>query len=1083
VAACPRCGATNDERANFCSTCGAPLGTEQSSGHQERKLVSVLFVDLVGFTASSDEADPEDVRDSLQAYYERARHQIEGFGGTVEKFIGDAVMAVFGAPVAHGDDAERAVRAGLGVLEDIGSLDGEPGRSLQGRAAVTTGVAVVSVGVGHQAGEALALGDVVNTASRLQNAAPTGRLIVGEETYRATRRHIRYEEFVAVQAKGKRHPLRAWLAIEVAPADGSAPATPMVGREREMDLLRTVWARATDGRRPHLATVIGPPGIGKSRLAREVVDHAIRTRGRAAVGRCLPYQTRAVYAAISEQVKSLAGIVDQDSPELARDKLARAAAGYFVPSEAPDITRSLSVLLGLGLDEPHDERNLMFFAVRRFVERAGSEQPMLLVFEDVHWADEAELDLLTYLASHVRETSVVMVALARPEFLDARPSWGSGLLAHTTLALEPLSPDESMRIAGNLLEERTDMEVARLVEVAAGNPLFLEELFSAVAEGPRQGELPTTVREAIASRIDALPAGPRALLLDASVIGKTFWRGALAAIAASDRLDESLDSLEARDLIRREASSQVQDDAEFSFKHMLIRDAAYATLPRVERRNRHAAVARYVEARGPDQVRELAWLLAHHWEEAGEPARAIDYLLLAAERAERVWAGSEADALYAHAVELAEDDGVRRGLRLRRALALVTLEDFDAAVAPLTDLLPELEGRDRLEAILGLTRAEHWTERSDECLRHARQALELAERLGAHELAGPATARVSQALAMRGDISEALDHGERALAIWVTGERPADLAEHHHMLGDQHYWGGSYERALHLSRAGKELAVDPNSAESLLRGGGLEGLVLTSVGRYAEALEIFDAKIALGRDMGRPVRVLQNYSTMALRELYHLDEARARSEEALGQLGWAGFPMPQLNSAVDILFTDLAARDYGRAQARWPQTWEQVRGGRAWEGWLLAGKMAVATAEISLASGRHDNAANEAVTALEMATRVHRRKYECVSRTILGQALVALRRPDEGLVELRRAVSGSDALGSPPGRWQSRAALAAALARVGDDDGAERAYAEAATILRGVAAGLDPELSARFLDAEPVAEVLAVVPESRPSSD
>jgi hypothetical protein len=234
--------------------------------------------------------------------------------------------------------------------------------------------------------------------------------------------------------------------------------------------------------------------------------------------------------------------------------------------------------------------------------------------------------------------------------------------------------------------------------------------------------------------------------------------------------------------------------------------------------------------------------------------------------------------------------------------------------------------------------------------------------------------------------------------------------------------------------------------------------------------------------MGRPVRVLQNYSTMALRELYHLEEARARSEEALAQPGWAGFPMPQLNSTVDILFTDLAARDYGRAQARWPHTWEQVRGGRAWEGWLLAGKMAVATAEISLASGRHDDAANEAVTALEMATRVHRRKYECVSRTILGQALVALRRPDEGLVELRRAVSGSDALGSPAGRWQSRAALAAALAQVGDDDGAERAYAEAATILRGVAAGLDPESSARFLSAEPVAEVLAVVRESPPSS-
>jgi class 3 adenylate cyclase/tetratricopeptide (TPR) repeat protein len=1077
VIRCSRCGEANAERARFCSNCGAPLGPDAVVSHQERKLVSVLFVDLVGFTAQSDHADPEDVRDSLQRYYERAKDQIERFGGTVEKFIGDAVMAVFGAPVTHGDDAERAVRAGLRVLEAIEALNREwPGRSLAARAAVTTGEAVVSLGGGHESGEALALGDVVNTASRLQNAAPAGRLVVGEETYRATARTIRYEPFDPVQAKGKRDPLSAWLAVGVGAAQGSRATAAMVGRDREMELLGSVWSRALGERRPHLVTVVGPPGIGKSRLAGEIVAQVFETGGRATVGRCLPYEARAVYAAFGEQVRQIAGIFEQDRPDTAREKLARTAATLLPEAEAPEMTRSLSILLGLGLDDALDEKDLMFYAARRFVERVGIAEPTLFVFEDIHWADPAELDLLQYLASHVRDTSAMFVALARPEFLDTRSSWGSGLLAHTTMSLEPLSPEESSVIAASLLKGRTGVEVDRLVKVAEGNPLFLEELSSSVAEGSGGTELPTTVRAAIASRIDALPAAPRALLLDASVIGKTFWRGALAAIRPGDDLDEALDSLEARDLVRREPTSRVPGDAEFSFKHMLIRDAAYSTLPRPARRERHAAVARYIEARGPDQARDLAWLLAHHWQEAGESARAVEYLLLAAERAEHAWAGAEADELYGRAVGLAEDDAMRTAIRLRRGLAMVTLEDFDRAIEVLPDLLADLEGRDRLEALLGLARALHWTERTAETLAVAREAVALAESLGTRELLGPASARLAQAHAMAGDLDQALDLGEQALHTWVAGTRALDLAEHHHLLADAHYWGGSYSRSFALSRAGRELAVDPNSTEALLRGGGMEGLTLAAMGHYAEALATFDAKIALGRELGRPVRVLLNYSTMALRELYDLEEARRRTDEALEQKGWASFPMPRLNSLVDLLFTDLAARDWGAAQGRWPAVWNEVKEGMAWEGWLLVGKMSVATAEIALASGRLEDAADEAARAVELATRVGRRKYESVARSILGQALVGLRRPDEGLTELRAAVQGADSLGSPPGRWQSRAALAHGLLKVGDDNGAEEAFAEAASVIRAVADGLDPELARRYLAAEPIQDVLVARP-------
>src|SRR5439155_516068 len=277
----------------------------------------------------SDQADPEDVRDMLERYHARAKEEIERYGGAVEKFIGDAVMAVFGAPVAHGDDAERAVRAGLKVLDAIGELNrDDPTLQLQARAAVNTGDAVVAVGTDGRSGEALAMGDVVNTASRLQSAAPPGRLIVGESTYRATRDVIRYGELQPVDAKGKREPVRAWLAIEAlaAPVERSLGKAPMVGRDREMSLLASLWDRAVAERRPHLVTVIGPPGIGKSRLHREFATVVESTGGRVTRGRCLPYEERAAYGAFGQHVRNAAGILENDPPEAAREKLAAAVA-------------------------------------------------------------------------------------------------------------------------------------------------------------------------------------------------------------------------------------------------------------------------------------------------------------------------------------------------------------------------------------------------------------------------------------------------------------------------------------------------------------------------------------------------------------------------------------------------------------------------------------------------------------------------------------------------------------------------------------------------------------------------------------
>ncbi|HSC73658.1 MAG TPA: AAA family ATPase, partial [Gaiellaceae bacterium] len=556
---CENCGQANSPGARFCSNCGAPLG-EAPPPQEERKLVSVLFVDLVDSTARADKADPEDVRELLQAYHGEAKRCIEQYGGVVEKFIGDAVMAVFGAPVAHGDDAERAVRAGLRVLEAVAQLD------LVARAAVNTGEAIVSVEA--RSGEALATGDVVNTAARLQTAAPGGGLIVGAETFRATRHAIRYDELPAVDAKGKAEAVDAWLALEAATAPAERPlgAARLVGRDRELEVLRSVWGRAMDERRPHLVTLVGPPGIGKSRLCREISTLADAGGGRILRGRCLPYEERSGYQAFSRIVHDLSGILESDSPAAARPKL-EATVGELMPEgEMAETLRHLLLLLGLAPDDDVLTGALLLFTARRFIECAALAQPTVFVFEDIHWADESELALLGYLAQHTRDAPALLVATARPELLDIQPSWGTGLGAQTTMPLEPLAENDARALAEQLV---VGVDPDRLVDVAGGNPLFLEELAASIAE--RGGdELPVTVREAIAARIDALPARPRHALLTAAVIGKTFWRGILETVGPVDDVDDALAVLEARDFVWRDAASQVAGDAQYTFKHMLI---------------------------------------------------------------------------------------------------------------------------------------------------------------------------------------------------------------------------------------------------------------------------------------------------------------------------------------------------------------------------------------------------------------------------------------------------------------------------------------------------------------------------------
>ncbi len=637
----------------------------------------MLFVDLVGFTSHAESLDPEDVRAFLTPYYEQVRARLQGFGGRVEKFIGDAVMGVFGAPTAYGDDAERAVRAALAV-RDWAEEDG-----LQIRVAVNTGEAIVELAARPDHGEAMVAGDVVNTAARLQSAAPVGAVIVGEETYRATRNVVEYRPAQPVLGKGKSTPIQAWLAIRTTSHAGERPMAPvpMIGRDGELEVLTGIWERVTQEGRAQFVTVFGPAGIGKSRLGLELAKLVADQGARAMRGRSTPYGASTPYSAFAQLVKQTATIFDSDEPEDARAKLVSSVAALAGPAAAEEHAPQLELLLGLGDERTAADRETVFFSARVFVESLAMSTPTMLLFEDIHWADASQLDLLEMLAARVRDVPVLLVALARPELLTDRPTWGGGLPAHTSLQLDPLSEASSQELAEQLLAAKAVEDgAATVVEMAEGNPLFIEELTASIAERSSSDQLPTSVRAIIAARLDSLPLDERSVVVDASVAGRVFWRGALAEIGGHDDLATSLSSLEDRGLIGREAVSRIKGDQQFAFRHALIQDVAYQTLPRAARRERHAAVARFLAATTATGQSHEA--LARHWREAGEPQLAVAELMAAAELAGRGWAKEHASKLYGDALELAPEDDValRRTITMKRMAtiqALIHVADVD----------------------------------------------------------------------------------------------------------------------------------------------------------------------------------------------------------------------------------------------------------------------------------------------------------------------------------------------------------------------------------------------------------------------
>ena len=642
MAACPACGFVYEGSFRFCPDCAAPLTAAARVLGEERKVVTALFCDLVGFTAMSESADPEDVDQVLAAYFVMAQELIEGHGGLVEKFIGDAVVGVFGVPAAHEDDPERAVRAGLRIVEEAERLTAVGGAPLRLRVGINTGEALVRLGVSPGSGQSFLTGDAINTASRIQAIAPQMGVAVGLATYQATSVVFDYEEMEPAGLKGKAGPVRVFHPKTPRARFGTditrTHDSPFVGREIDLALLKGIFDKAVAAQSVQLVTVVGEPGLGKTRIVAELFGY-IDTRPGLVTwrqGRCLPYGEGITFWALGEIVKAHAGILESDPPGVATAKLDVVLPGG---PERAWFRQRLLPLLGIEVFSTA-AREELFTAWRRFLEYIAEERPTVLVFEDLHWADAAMLAFIEHLGDRAEGVPLLVVGTARPELFEHSPDYVARLRNVNTVNLAPLSEAETARLVSALLDTTVlPAELQRpILERAGGNPFYAEEFVRLLkdkdllsAKGSSwelrdgaQVPFPDSVQSLIAARLDTLAPEAKSLLADAAVVGKVFWAGAVAAMGQRDRtvVVDTLRELSRKELVRPSRRSSIQGEAEYAFWHVLTRDVAYGQLPRGSRAGRHVAAAQWIESKALNRVEDLADVLAYHYATALELAQA-----------------------------------------------------------------------------------------------------------------------------------------------------------------------------------------------------------------------------------------------------------------------------------------------------------------------------------------------------------------------------------------------------------------------------------------------------------------------------
>ncbi len=704
--ACSHCGEGNADRARFCQACGTAL-PEVALEHESRKVVTVVFCDVVGSTAMGERRDPESVRRVMSRYFQEMRAVLERHGGTVEKFIGDAIMAVFGVPRVHEDDALRAVRAVAEMRDALAGLNAELERDwglvLATRVGVNTGETVIG---DPAAAQTLVTGDAVNVAARLEQAAHAGHILLGSSTYRLVRHAVRAVRVEPIEAKGKTEALTAYRLLEVEAA-GAAPMrsdAQLVGRTRELRMVVDAYEHAANDRACHLVTILGVAGVGKSRLVAEALA-SLPPEARVLTGRCLPYGDGITFWPVAEIVKQAAEISDAENAEQARAKIRSLVSG----ADAEIIVAGVCALVGLA--PPSASLEQSFWATRRLLESMASARPLAIALDDLQWAEPALLDLIEHVADWSRDAPIIVVCMARPEFLEVRPGWGGGKLNAASILLAPLSIGESTQMMQDLLPGGSLPATlpARLLDVTEGNPLFLEEILASLIEEGRlvrsgdtwqivgDGtavadtgalEIPPTVQALLAARLDRLDAGELTVIEGAAVVGQVFYRGAVSDLAPEGlRPDVGtfLMGLVRKDLVRPDPTPFAGEEA-FRFRHLLIRDAAYQAMPKRTRAELHERFARWLERTAGDRLTEYEEIVGYHLEQSFR---------------------------YREELGPVDDDGrsigAEAGVVLGRAGVRATKRsDFVAAASLLSRALSlHPDGPDAVEWLLRLSRMQH----------------------------------------------------------------------------------------------------------------------------------------------------------------------------------------------------------------------------------------------------------------------------------------------------------------------------------------------------------------------------------------
>jgi class 3 adenylate cyclase/tetratricopeptide (TPR) repeat protein len=880
---CPACNTPNAPGTKFCGECGTLLagadqarnGDQPARAHEpvaERRLVSVLFADLVGFTTLSESRDAEEVRELLTRYFDTCRELVTRYGGVIEKFIGDAVMAVWGAPTTNEDDAERAVRAALDLTAAVAALgEGVGLPTLRARAGVLSGEAAVTLGA---KGQGMVAGDLVNTASRIQSAAQPGTVLVGSETKHATESAIEYEPAGVQDLKGKAEPIELWRAVRVVGLVGGAVRAreiepPFTGRDPELRLIKQLFHASADEKRAHLVSVLGIGGIGKSRLAWEFEKYVdgLAMEVWWQRGRCLAYGDGVAFWALAEMVRGRAGIVEDEASESAIEKL-RASLDEHVPDpeERRFVEPRLSQLLGLEARATGDQENL-FSAWRIYFERLADTMPTILVFEDLHWADSSLLDFIEYLLEWSRDRPIFTLTLARPELTERRLTWGAAKRGFTSLFLEPLPrADVEALLEGAVTGLPADLR-SQILDRAEGIPFYAVETVRMLLDrgllvregsayrptGPIETlEVPTTLHALIAARLDGLEPEERRVLQDASVLGRTFTQPGLLALTGmtDDELAPILAALVRKEILSITTDPLSPERGQYGFLQELVKRVAYETMSKRDRRPRHLAAAAYLASITGDDD-DIVEVVAAHYLDAYNAAP---------------------DASDAHQIrEQARDAQVRAGERVASLGANLSAQRYFERAAELTEdpiVQAELLERAGMMAAAG-TRAEYAAELYS-------RAVRLFEQAGATHAAAGVSARHAEIMWDLGRLRDGVEAMDRSFKVLAEEPPDANLAWLAAQIGRFKYFAGEEEVAAERLETALQIAEALGLPEVLSQALNTKGLLLSTRGRRKEGMALLRYSLDVALEHDKPSAALRAYNNLA--DTAHQDDQYAGAQ-------------------------------------------------------------------------------------------------------------------------------------------------------------------------------------------------------------